>query len=54
MGSLAVGLAVDFYVVLAKVTQSAFWLTGFSIIAIMTLAGFWFVYPSMARARLRS
>ena len=48
---LALGLAVDFYVVLAKVTQSLFWATTFSASALLLLYGFWFVYPLVARRR---
>lgn len=48
---LALGLAFDFYVVLAKVTQSLFWATIFSAFALLLLYGFWFVYLLVARRR---
>jgi Family of unknown function (DUF6328) len=48
---LALGLSVDFYVVLAKVTQSLLWATIFSACALLLLYGFWFVYPLFARCR---
>jgi hypothetical protein len=40
---------VDLYVVIAKVTRSPSWAGGFSMLAMATLAAFWFVYPAMAR-----
>lgn len=48
---LALGLSVDFYVVLAKVTQSLLSATIFSASALLFLYGFWFVYPLVARRR---
>jgi hypothetical protein len=51
MAFLALGLAVDFYVVLAKVTQSSVWSSALSVTSFITLAGFWFVYPFAARSR---
>jgi len=48
---LALGLSVDFYVVLAKVTQSLLWATIFAASALLFLYGCWFVYPLVARRR---
>ena len=49
MAFLATGLSVDLYVVIAKVTRSAFYAGGLSTLTLATLAGFWFVYPAVAR-----
>jgi hypothetical protein len=49
MAFLAVGLAVDFYVVLAKVTRSQPWSFCFSLLSFAILCGFWFLYPLGAR-----
>lgn len=47
------GLALDFYVLLAKVTHSFSWSIGFSALSFMTLCGFWFLYPLAARQSRR-
>lgn len=49
MAFLALGLASDLYVVLAKATHSQPWSIGLSVLSLIVLCAFWFLYPLCAR-----
>ncbi len=47
---LALGICVDFYVVLSKVTHAPGLAFGIAIAAFLTFMGFWFAFPLWSRS----
>jgi hypothetical protein len=49
MFPLALGISLDFYVVLVKVTQAPGLPLGLATAAFLTFAGFWWIFPALHR-----